>query len=394
MVVANPLTAGKIKPQLAPVTRLLLGPGPQNAHPRVHAAMSLPQIGHMDGDFLRIVEDIKHLLRYVWQTENSFTVPVSGTGSAAWEAAVANTTEFGDTHLICVNGYFGERAIDLHGRYTDKIEKIEKPYGEVFTVAEIEEGLKKYKPSLVWLCHAETSTGTCQPFMKEIGELCRKYDVLLMLDTVTSICGVPIALDEWKVDVAYAGGQKCMGCPPGIAPLTLGPRALAKLDGRKDKVKNWYLDMSMIRKYMVAPEGAARVYHHTAPISMAYAMREALTLVAEEGLEKCQARHRENAEYFWAELEKIGLMPVVEVDIRVPSLTTVKIPENVDGMKKWVLSLSKTLRDKFDIEIGGALGSLKGKAWRIGLMGYNNRKDVVKCVVSALDECVQAVKSG
>ncbi|CAD7960935.1 unnamed protein product [Amoebophrya sp. A25] len=386
-IVKNPLETKEIRPQLNPVRRLLLGPGPQNAHPRVHSAMALPQIGHMDGDFMRIMEEIKVLLRYVWQTSNPFTVPVSGTGSAAWEAAIANLTEWGDTHLICINGYFGERALDMHGRYTDKIESISKPYGQAFSVEEVEEGLKKYSPTLMWICHAETSTGVCQPDIDKIGELCRKYDCLLMLDTVTSICGVPIYLDEWKVDAAYAGGQKCMGCPPGIAPLTFGPRAMAKLDKRKTKVASWYLDMTMIRKYVEAVDGAPRVYHHTAPISMAYAMRESLTLVAEEGLSQCHARHRSNAEYFWSELKRIGLEPFVDPAIRVPSLTTVKIPADVDGMK--VIGM---MRDEFEIEIGGALGTLKGVCWRIGLMGYNNRKECVKTVIGALEECLQKCK--
>ncbi|CAD7968661.1 unnamed protein product [Amoebophrya sp. A120] len=390
LFVKNPLLDTKlVKPQLAPVKRLLLGPGPQNAHPRVHAAMALQQVGHLDADFMRIVEDIKHMLRYMWQTQNLFTVPVSGTGCAAWEAGVANCTEFGDTHLICVNGYFGERAVDMHGRYTDKIERIDKPYGEVFTVEEVAAGLEKYKPQLLWICHAETSTGTLQPNVGEIGELCRKHDCLLMLDTVTSICGVPIHLDDWKVDICYAGGQKCMGCPPGIAPLTLGERALKKLDSRKDKVKNWYLDMSMIKKYMVVEGNAPRVYHHTAPITMAYAMREALTLVAEEGLENSHARHLANAQYFWAELKKIGCEPYVDEKIRLPSLTTIKIPDGCgDGMK--VIAL---MRDRFDIEIGAALGSLKGKCWRIGLMGYNSNKMNVKTVTAALAECIEAVKN-
>lgn len=256
-IVANPL--GTTVPyQLSPVQRTLLGPGPQNAHPRVHAVMALPQIGHMDPGFLKIMEEIKALLRYVWNTANVFTLPVSGTGSAAWEAGIANLTEPGDVHLICVNGYFGERAVDMHGRYTDKVEKIVKPYGEVWTPAEIQAGLEKYKPTLLWIAHSETSTGTTQPHMQEIGELCRSHNCLLMLDTVTSICGVPLFLDDWLVDCAYAGTQKCMGCPPGVAPLTFGPRALAKLDSRKGQVKNWYLDMTMIRQYIQAGEGGAR----------------------------------------------------------------------------------------------------------------------------------------
>lgn len=384
--VPNPL-GKEVAAQLNPATRTLLGPGPQNAHPRVHAAMSLPQVGHMDPDFLRIMEDIKSLLRYVWDTKNSFTIPVSGTGSAAWEACVANLTEPGDVHMICNNGYFGTRALDLHARYTNRVEQIQKPYGEIFTLAEIEEGLKKFSPKLMWICHAETSTGTLQP-MEGVGDLCQKYNCLLLLDTVTSICGVPIHLDDWKVDACYAGTQKCMGCPPGLAPITFGPRALEKLDQRKAKVANWYLDMGMIRKYLEATDGAPRTYHHTAPISMVYAMREALTLVAEEGLEQCQTRHRTNAEAFWDALGKNGLEPFVNKGHRLPSLTTVKIPEGCDGAK-----VIARMRDHYQIEIGGALGELAGKCWRIGLMGYNNRPEVVQMCVSALAESIQATKA-
>lgn len=386
MPVANPL-GGAVQPQMNPATRMLLGPGPQNAHPRVHSAMSLPQVGHMDPEFLRIMEDIKALLRYVWQTENSFTIPVSGTGSAAWEAAVANLTEPGDVHLICNNGYFGERAMDLHGRYTDNVKQINKEYGTVFTLEEIEAGLVEHKPQVMWICHAETSTGTLQP-MDGIGALCRKYECLLMLDTVTSICGFEIKLDEWGVDACYAGSQKCMGCPPGIAPLTFSERALSKLSARKIQVKNWYLDMSMIRKYLEAEGGGPRVYHHTAPISMVYAMREALTLVAEEGVENCAKRHRENAVYFYAELAKMGLEPYVDAAIRAPALTTVKIPAGVDGMK--VIGI---MRNRFQIEIGGSLGTLKGICWRIGLMGYNSRPEIVKMVTSALAESIELSKA-
>lgn len=341
----------------------------------------------MDPAFLTIMEDVKKLLRYVWQTENLLTIPVSGTGSAAWEAGVANLTEPDDVHLICVNGYFGERAIDLHGRYTDNVKTVVKPYGTVFTLEELEEALEKHSPTLMWICHAETSTGTLQP-MDGVGALCQKYNCLLMIDTVTSICGVDIQIDAWGVDCAYAGTQKCMGCPPGVAPLTLGKRALAKLENRKEKVKNWYLDLTMIKKYVEASDGGARVYHHTAPISMVYAIREALTLVAEEGLETVQKRHSENAEYFWSELRRIGLEPFVDASWRLPSLTTVKVPEGVDCVK--VIAM---MRERFQIEIGGALGALKGACWRIGLMGYNSRREIVKMVIAGLEECLPLCRS-
>ena len=371
----------KFKPANPP-RRLLLGPGPQNAHPRVHAAMSIPQIGHMDPSFMTIMEESKVLLKYVWQTANGFTIPVSGTGSAAWEAAVANLTEPGDVHMICVNGYFGERALDIHSRYGAVIKKIVKPDGEVFTVDDIRAGIAQFKPTVVWICHAETSTGTLQP-MDGIGDLCREHNCLLMLDTVTSICGSPVLLDEWKVDSAYAGGQKCMGCPPGVSCLSLNDRALAKLAARKGPVANWYLDMSMIKKYLDVPSGAPRVYHHTAPISMIYAMRESLQLVSEEGLEACWKRHKEVAALLYEKLAEIGLECHVEPQYRNPALTTVKIPAGIVAN-----DLITYLREKFQIEIGGGLGSLKDKIIRIGLMGYNARPDNVLLVVAALKEAM------
>jgi alanine-glyoxylate transaminase/serine-glyoxylate transaminase/serine-pyruvate transaminase len=345
--------------------------------------MALPQVGHMDPSFLTIMEDTKALLRYVWQTNNRFTIPVSGTGSAAWEAAVANLTEIGDVHLICVNGYFGERALDIHSRYGAEVRKIVKPDGEVFKVDEIREGIEKFRPKLVWVCHAETSTGVLQP-MEGIGQLCRDNDCLLLLDTVTSICGSPIYVDDWLVDAVYAGGQKCMGCPPGVSCLSLNDRALAKLAQRSTPVANWYLDMSMIKKYLDVPTGAVRTYHHTAPISMIYGMREALQLVSEEGLEKAWERHRLVADMLYSGLAELGLECVVDPKVRNPALTTVRIPSNLDAGK-----IITYLREKYEIEIGGGLGSLKDKIIRIGLMGYNARPDNVLLVITAIKEAIK-----
>ena len=386
------MNSGIANPNLKPTNpprRLLLGPGPQNAHPRVHAAMSLPQVGHMDPGFMTIMEETKSLLKYVWQTTNRFTIPISGTGSAAWEAAIANLTEPGDVHLICVNGYFGERALDMHSRYGAVIKKITKPDGEVFTLDEIRAGIEQYKPSLVWLCHAETSTGTLQP-MEGIGELCRQNDCLLLLDTVTSICGSPIYVDVWKVDAVYAGGQKCMGCPPGVSCLSLNDRALAKLEKRKSPVASWYLDLTMIKKYLDVPTGAVRTYHHTAPISMIYAIRESLQLVSEEGLENAWDRHRAAASLLYSKLAEIDgfTLHVSDPLIRNPALSTVRVPSNVPADQ-----IIKFVREKYEIEIGGGLGTLKDKVIRIGLMGYNARPDNVLLVIAAIKEAVKAIRS-
>ena len=374
--------------QFNPPKRLLMGPGPGNAHPRVHAAMGLPQVGHMDAAFLQCAEEIKTLLRYAWQTKNAFTVPCSGTGSAAWEAAVANLTSPGDKHLVLVNGYFGLRHCDMASRYGAEIIKLEKPWGEVFTDDEVAAACAEHKPDTIWVAHAETSTGACQP-MHNLGAIAREHGALLMADTVTSIGGIPVRLDEWGVDACYAGGQKALSCPPGIAPLTFGDRALEKMDKRQaagEQTKNWYLDMGMIKQYLVVNDfGVPRVYHHTAPISMAYALREALTILAEEGLEKSWERHRDSAHFFWDELEKIGLECHVAWEHRLPTLTTVKIPDGVDGGK-----VVTFVRENYNIEIAGGLGALAGKVWRIGLMGYNSRKENAALVCAALRDALDA----
>lgn len=378
MKVSNP----NLRPTNPP-RRLLLGPGPQNANPRVHAAMALQQVGHMDPSFMIIMEETKSLLKYVWQTANRFTIPVSGTGSAAWESAISNLTENSDVHLICVNGYFGERALDMHSRYGADIRKISKPNGEVFTLADLRAGLEAHRPSVMWLCHAETSTGTLQP-MEGVGALCHEFNCILMLDTVTSICGSPVLLDEWEVDAAYAGCQKCMGCPPGVSCISFSNRALDKLAGRKSAVANWYLDMTMIKKYLDVSTGSSRVYHHTAPISMIFAMREALQLVSEEGLEQCWKRHKDVADLLYSKLAEIGLECLVEKKFRNPALTSVRVPAHLVAG-----DLITYVREKYQIEIGGGLGSLKDKIVRIGLMGYNARPDNVLLVCAALKEAME-----
>lgn len=368
--------------QLNPPYRLLCGPGPGNAHPRVHSAMSLPEIGHLDPAFISMMEDVKTLLRYAWQTNNEFTIPVSGTGSAAMEACMANLVEPGDKVLVGCNGYFGLRLCDMASRYGAEVIKIEAPWGTVFSFDEIKAAVEEHKPALCGLIHAETSTGAAQP-LEGVGEMCHDNGTLLVADTVTSISGVPCHLDKWGVDAAYAGTQKCLSCPPGVAPLTFSKRAMEKLLARKDKVKNWYLDMNMVASYLVGGKGASRSYHHTAPISMVYAIREALTIVAEEGLEKRWARHREVAESFWAGLETIGLECCVAKEHRLPSLTTVKVPEGVDPK-----AVTKHFLEKYQIEIGNGLGDLAGKVWRVGLMGFNSRMDIVAVLLSVFKEAL------
>jgi alanine-glyoxylate transaminase/serine-glyoxylate transaminase/serine-pyruvate transaminase len=354
--------------------RLLLGPGPSNAHPRVLQALSMRQVGHLDPTFIELMNEIQSLLRYAWQTNNRLTIPVSGTGSAAMEATFANLVEPGDRVLVGVNGYFGHRMMDMAGRYGGEVHRLDKPWGEVFSLEEIREGMEEHRPAILALVHAETSTGARQP-LDGVAELCQAFDCLLLVDTVTSLGGVPLFIDAWGVDAAYSGTQKCLSCPPGLAPLTLGERALEKLHNRQSQVANWYLDMSLVSKYW----GSERTYHHTAPINMNYGLREALRLVAEEGLEARWARHRQNAELFWEGLKEMGLSCHVEREYRLPSLTTVRIPEEVDGK-----TVARRLLTEYNIEIAAGLGELAGKVWRVGLMGYNSRRENVTLLLAAL----------
>lgn len=379
-------TAVPTKPdigQLNPPHRLLCGPGPGNADPRVHAAMALPEIGHLDPAFISMMEDIKTLLRYTWQTSNDFTIPVSGTGSAAMEACICNLTIPGEKILIGCNGYFGKRLCDMASRYNCEVIKMEAPWGTVFSYDEIKAAIEEHKPNVVALVHAETSTGAAQP-LEGVGQLCHDNNALLIADCVTSISGVPCHLDKWGVDGAYAGTQKCLSCPPGVSPLSFSPRAMEKLMSRTDTVKNWYLDMKMVASYLVGGKGAARTYHHTAPISMVYAIREALTIVAEEGLEKRWARHRAVSEKFWKGLGDMGLECLVAKEHRLPSLTTVKVPDGINSK-----AVTKHLLETFEIEIGNGLGDLAGKVWRIGLMGFNSRFDNVVTLLGALKEALE-----
>ena len=370
---------------LAPIAtpaRLLLGPGPSTAHPTVLEALSRAPIGHLDPLYVELMGEVQELLRYTWQTDNRLTIPMSGTGSAAMEATLANTIEPGDKVLVAVKGYFGLRLADMASRYRADVVTIERPWGEAFSLDELEQALAQHRPAILAIVHAETSTGICQP-MEGVGDLCRKYDCLLLLDTVTSLGAVPLYLDEWKVDLAYSCSQKGLSCPPGLGPFTMGPRAEAKMMGRTGKVPNWYLDVTLLNQYW----GSDRVYHHTAPVNMNFGMREALRLLAEEGLENSWSRHRSNAELLWAGLERLGLELHAPEHLRLPTLTTVRIPEGVDG-KAFTLHLL----NKHGIEVGGGLGALAGKVWRIGLMGYNSQPQNVERLLNLFETELPAFK--
>lgn len=372
-------TTNRDRPQLSQLDlppRLLLGPGPANVHPRVLTAMSTPPVGHLDPTFLAVMDDIQALLRYTWQTENELTIAVSGTGSAAMEATLANVVEPEDVVLIGVKGYFGNRLVDMANRYGADVRTITKPWGQVFALSEIKTALETHRPKILALVHAETSTGAKQP-LEGLGELCQQYDCLLLVDTVTSLGGVPLSLDRLGIDLAYSCSQKGLGCSPGASPFTMSAKAIDKLNARRSPVPNWYLDMSLLSKYW----GSERVYHHTAPINLYYGLREALRLVAEEGIEQRWQRHQRNAELLWKGLAELNLVCHVERDNRLPTLTTVRIPEGVDGK-----AIALKLLNEYNLEIAGGLGELGGKVWRIGLMGYNSRPENVLLLLSALKQ--------
>ncbi|MGD9092949.1 MAG: alanine--glyoxylate aminotransferase family protein [Anaerolineales bacterium] len=366
---------------LDPATRILLGPGPSTALPRVLRAMATPLIGHLDPQFLSVMNEVQVLLRYVFQTENELTIPISGTGSAGMEAALCNFIEAGDRVLVAINGYFGERLYDMAGRYGAQVDRLDRPWGEVFDPGEIADALKGKEYKLLALVHAETSTGALQPGIPEITAAAHRNGALVVLDTVTSLGGLPVEIDAWEVDVAYSGSQKSLSAPPGLAPLTVSPRAGEVLVNRKTAVANWYLDLTNLIKYW----GDERTYHHTAPISANYALREALRIVAEEGLEARFARHRANAEMLWKGLEALDLPPMIPEAYRIPTLTTPKLSPSVDDA-----AVRSRLLNEYNIEIAGGFGPLAGQIWRIGLMGYSSRREYVMLLLAALRQILSS----
>jgi alanine-glyoxylate transaminase / serine-glyoxylate transaminase / serine-pyruvate transaminase len=372
--------------ELAPPSRLLLGPGPSPVHPRVLKAMSTPLLGHLDPRFLEIMNEVQGQLRAVLGTQNTFTIAISGTGSAGMEAALVNVLEPGDTMVVVVSGVFGTRMADIVGRCGARLVKIEIPWGEVVTPGQIEEVLRhEGKVKAVGLVHAETSTGAWQP-MEGLGKLCHDHGALLVVDTVTSLGGMPVEIDAWGADAVYSGTQKCLSCPPGLAPFSLSARALDALKARKQKVQSWYLDATMIADYWA--EGK-RAYHHTAPISMVYALREALRLVFEEGLPARFERHRRNSAALLAGLAALGCEPQASAGHRLPSLNCVRVPAGLDeaAVRRWLLA-------ERGIEIGGGLGPLAGKVWRVGLMGEGSRQEHVLAVLAALEQALAAQGKG
>jgi alanine-glyoxylate transaminase/serine-glyoxylate transaminase/serine-pyruvate transaminase len=346
--------------------------------------MAAPLVGHLDPEFLQIMNRSQDMLRQVFRTQNELTFPVSGTGSAGMETCVVNLIEPGDHMIVCVNGVFGQRMVDVARRAGANVTILERPWGEVFDLGQIAEELRKLRPKVLGIVHAETSTGAWQP-LAELGTVCRQTDTLLLVDTVTSLAGVPVEVDQWGIDAVYSGTQKCLSCPPGLAPVSFGSRALGVINRRKTKVQSWYLDMSMVQRYW----GEERFYHHTAPISMVYALHEALRLILEEGLEARWARHQLNHRALKVGLAAMNITYAATEGYQLPTLNAVRIPDGVDDV-----TVRKQLLSDFSIEIGGGLGDFKGKAWRIGLMGHNSNPNSVLLFLSALEQCLmrQGVK--
>lgn len=364
---------------LAPPVRTLMGPGPSDVHPQVLAALAAPTVGHLDPTFLSTMDEMQSMLRDVFCTKNELTLAVSGTGSAGMETCVVNLIERGERMLVCKNGVFGGRMADVAERAGAEVSVIERPFGEVFSADEIAAAVKQHRPKVVGIVHAETSTGAWQP-LEDIVKIVHDAGALIVVDAVTSLGGVPVEVDQWELDAVYSGTQKCLSCPPGLAPVTFGPRAVEVIDNRKSKVASWYLDMTMVRQYW----GGERAYHHTAPINMNYALHTALRLVLEEGLKNRHQRHRENHIVLRSGLEAMGIDYAVPESHRLPMLNAVKIPGGVDDA-----ALRKQLLDEFGIEIGGGLGPMKGKTWRIGLMGEASSKRNVLLFLAALEKCLQ-----
>lgn len=361
-----------------PPPRLLLGPGPSLVHPRVLQAMASPLLGHLDQDFLRLMTEIQTMLRRCFRTQNRLTIALSGTGSAGMEALLVNLIEPGDRIVVGVNGVFGSRMATVVERCGGTPVLVESPWGRIIEPDAVKRALASSGPvKAVAVVHAETSTGARQP-LEAIGALCREYDALFIVDAVTSLAGLPLEVDAWGIDACYSGTQKCLSCPPGLAPLTLNERALAAIRRRKTSCQSWYLDLSLVADYW---EEGTRAYHHTAPISMLYALREALRLVEEEGLEARFERHRVQSEALTAGLEQLGLRPFAQDGYRLASLLCMALPEPGEEA-----SLRASLLKRFQIEIGGGLGALRGRVWRIGLMGESARRSHVLTLLSALEE--------
>jgi alanine-glyoxylate transaminase/serine-glyoxylate transaminase/serine-pyruvate transaminase len=363
----------------APLQRILLGPGPSEVPARVLGALAAPTLGHLDPEYLRIMDETRGLLQRVFVTANQLTLAVSGTGSAGMEACVANLIEPGDEAIVCVAGVFGARMADVAERYGATVHLVSAEWGETIDPGAVAAALAAHPGvKVVGIVHAETSTGAHQP-LEEISRIVHAAGALFFVDAVTTLGGHELRVDDWRIDACYSGTQKCLSCPPGLAPVTFSAAALAAMDRRKTKCRSWYLDLSLIRNYW----SADRAYHHTAPVNMTYALREALRAVLEEGLETRISRHRRNHLALRAGLEAMGLSYIPKASLA--SLNAVVVPAGVDDGR-----VRARLLGEFGIEIGGGLGPFKGKAWRIGLMGASSTRRNVTLLLGALETLLRA----
>ncbi|RZS93231.1 pyridoxal-phosphate-dependent aminotransferase family protein [Aquimarina brevivitae] len=367
-----------ITKELHTSNRILMGPGPSDAHPKVLQAMATPLIGHLDPEFVEIMDEVKEMVQQTFITKNNLTFVVSAPGSAGMETCLVNLIEPGDEVIIGVNGVFGGRMSEIAERCGAKVHRIEKQWGTVVTTADVKAALEKCpKPKLLALVHAETSTGALQP-LQEISDLIHNAGGLLMVDAVTSYCGVELQVDEWNIDAIYTGTQKCLSAPPGLSPVSFSERAIKVLDERKTKVQSWFLDLTLVKNYWA---GSKRAYHHTAPVSSIFALRESLRLVLEEGLENRWKRHQEVHQVLKTKLENLGFKYLVEEQYRLPNLNSVYLPEGNDEAL-----IRRKLLDEYNIEVGGGLGDFAGKIWRIGIMGESCTLNHVNMLISALED--------
>jgi alanine-glyoxylate transaminase/serine-glyoxylate transaminase/serine-pyruvate transaminase len=354
-----------------------MGPGPSNVHPRVLKALARPTIGHLDPQFIELMDDIKSLLKYAFQTENEVTFAVSGPGSVGMETCLVNLIEPGDKVVVCINGVFGGRMKDIIERCGATPIELTASWGSAIDPAELENKLSQNEDaSIVAFVHAETSTGA-KSDIKTLAEIAHKYNCLTIADTVTSLGGIPLLIDEWNIDCSYSGTQKCLSCPPGLSPITFNDRTVNLIKNRKSKVQSWFMDLNLVLGYWGT--SSKRAYHHTAPINSLYGLHEALLLLKQEGLEQGWERHQSNGQKLVNKLGAIGILPYVKADERLPELTSVAVPAGVDEA-----DVRKQLLEKHNIEIGAGLGDLAGKIWRIGLMGYTSNEQNINTFVSAI----------
>lgn len=365
-----------------PFNRILMGPGPSNVHPKVLQALSKPALGHLDPQFIGLMDEIKELLKYTFKTKNEATFVLSGPGSLGMEAAIVNLIQPGDKAIVCIGGYFANRMTQIIEKINGNLITVKDTWGRALDTQKLEDALRKNPDTkVVAFVHAETSTGALSD-IKTLTEISHKYGALVIADTVTSLGAVEVKVDDWQIDAAYSCSQKGLSCVAGMSPVTFSPRAVELIKNRKISVQSWFNDLNLLLSYWNGP--GKRAYHHTAPSNQFYGLHEALLLLKEEGIENSWQRHKENSSKLVLQLKEIGLEPLVPENERIPNLLTIKIPAGIDELK-----VRTDLLNKHNIEIGAGLGELAGKVWRIGLMGYNSNDEMIGLLVNALKDVLR-----